>query len=125
MPIMDGIEATREIRRLEGELNVPPLTPNVGTALAESGHKISLPPLPPDSPTAGCQTIHSAVIIVALTASSLQSDRVSALAAGCNDFLTKPVTNVWLNNKIMEWGSLKALQMYAGSSAQLQKRTGM
>jgi osomolarity two-component system response regulator SSK1 len=31
----------------------------------------------------------SPVIIVALTASSLQSDRHEALAAGCNDFLTK------------------------------------
>jgi osomolarity two-component system response regulator SSK1 len=31
----------------------------------------------------------SPVIIVALTASNLQSDRHEALAAGCNDFLTK------------------------------------
>lgn len=91
MPVMDGIQATKEIRRLES-LTVTPGTP-LSDALA--------------SP------YRSAVIIVALTASSLQSDRVAALAAGCNDFLTKPVSLEWLNNKIIEWGSIKALQMWA------------
>lgn len=57
------------------------------------------------------------VIIVALTASSLQSDRRDALSAGCNDFLTKPVSLHWLEKKIVEWGSMKALQMWANTSA--------
>jgi osomolarity two-component system response regulator SSK1 len=30
---------------------------------------------------------------------------VAALAAGCNDFLTKSVSLEWFNNKIIEWGS--------------------
>ncbi|KAH8106074.1 hypothetical protein BXZ70DRAFT_1004358 [Cristinia sonorae] len=109
MPVMDGIQATKEIRRLE-KLNgtgVFPATPQ------SEGH-----PSPSESSTGNSQSsltpsYRSSVIIVALTASSLQADRVAALAAGCNDFLTKPVTLEWLNGKIIEWGSIKALQMWA------------
>src|SRR5215475_12125264 len=99
MPVMDGIQATKEIRRLE-KLNASPEFP--GTP---QGEDRTTPVRTPSD--------RSSVIIVALTASSLQSDRVAALAAGCNDFLTKPVSLLWLNNKIIEWGSIKALQMWA------------
>lgn len=109
MPVMDGIQATKEIRRLEqsnAAAGYPPVTPSLETPLRT----------PSDTSTETKSTsspYRSSVIIVALTASSLQSDRVAALAAGCNDFLTKPVSLVWLNNKIIEWGSIKALQMWA------------
>lgn len=117
MPIMDGIQATKEIRRLEkvnATAGYPPSTPMSD----------DLPRTPPvrtpsdtsaevDSSRGTASPYRSSVIIVALTASSLQSDRVAALAAGCNDFLTKPVSLQWLNNKIIEWGSIKALQMWA------------
>lgn len=107
MPVMDGIQATKEIRRTEkqnGAVGFP------GTPTSEGQTTPS--DVSTDSRTASTP-YRSSVIIVALTASSLQSDRVAALAAGCNDFLTKPVSLHWLNSKIIEWGSIKALQMWA------------
>ena len=111
MPVMDGIQATKEIRRMEKMSGAPgfPNTPT-GTPTSEGQRT------PPDSTSESRQPatpFRSSVIIVALTASSLQTDRVAALTAGCNDFLTKPVSLQWLNSKIIEWGSIKALQMWA------------
>ncbi|KAF7354900.1 hypothetical protein MSAN_01404500 [Mycena sanguinolenta] len=112
MPVMDGIDATKEIRRLE-KLNAaegyPPVSPSSVSSptSATSTLNATTPSI------AGASPYRSSVIIVAQTASSLNSDRVKALAAGCNDFLTKPVNHHWLNNKVTEWGSIKALQMWA------------
>lgn len=106
MPVMDGIQATKEIRRLESLTAASGYTP--GTPLSDTPSEGAF-----SESRASASPYRSAVIIVALTASSLQSDRVAALAAGCNDFLTKPVSLEWLNNKIIEWGSIKALQMWA------------
>ncbi|KAI0722203.1 hypothetical protein C8T65DRAFT_691870 [Cerioporus squamosus] len=111
MPVMDGIQATKEIRRMEKSNGVGgfPTTPQSDGQQTPSEASTTS-----DTPrSASTPSYRSSVIIVALTASSLQSDRVAALAAGCNDFLTKPVSLHWLNNKIIEWGSIKALQMWA------------
>lgn len=109
MPVMDGIQATKEIRKMEkanAMAGFPPLTPT-------GGEGSSTPSEATSESRAMPSPYRSSVIIVALTASSLQSDRHAALAAGCNDFLTKPVSLLWLNNKIIEWGSIKALQVWA------------
>lgn len=96
LPVMDGIEATKEIRRLEH-----------ASQTSRSRTDASMLPV--------ISARHS-VIIVALTASVLISDRVEALAAGCNDFLNKPVSLPWLQRKILEWGSMQYL-LHAGLSS--------
>ncbi|KAG9317120.1 hypothetical protein JVU11DRAFT_1311 [Chiua virens] len=107
MPVMDGIQATKEIRQLEAVACAP------STPQSDSSGRTPSDVTSESRASTSTSPYRSSVIIVALTASSLQSDRVAALAAGCNDFLTKPVSLQWLNNKIIEWGSIKALQMWA------------
>lgn len=91
LPVMNGLDATKEIRRLERLNNIGVFSNLPVTANAEGkGDGSESPKVPEGDENLGNRDLFkSPVIIVALTASSLQSDRHEALAAGCNDFLTK------------------------------------
>ena len=67
MPIMDGYEATRNIRKAESQKDLEP------------------------SP------------IIALTAHAMKGDRERCLAAGMNDFITKPFNEQQLANVLAKW----------------------
>ncbi|MFL6710465.1 MAG: response regulator [Massilia sp.] len=71
MPVMDGMAATAEIRRLE----------------RDSKASRSLP-------------------IIAITANALQGDRETCLAAGMDDYLSKPFTQAQLSSLLGRWMSM-------------------
>ncbi|MGK7924362.1 MAG: response regulator [Spirulina sp.] len=89
MPVMDGYEATRQIREQEEERE---------KSRESDSPPITHYPLP--------ITEHR-VPIIALTASAFVEDRQKALAAGCDDFLSKPFQEVELLAKMEEHLGLK------------------
>jgi osomolarity two-component system response regulator SSK1 len=95
LPVMNGLDATKEIRRLE-RLNGIGVFPKTASGRFSASNASAADRRPglrrtvsEEDTLSDLSLFRSPVIIVALTASSLQSDRHEALAAGCNDFLTK------------------------------------
>lgn len=97
LPIMSGLDATREIRRLERVNSIGVFS----SAASSAPEEVKGEPDEKDK-LENKDLFKSPVIIVALTASSLQSDRHEALAAGCNDFLTKVGAFLYSLNCLLE-----------------------
>lgn len=141
LPVMNGLDATKEVRRLEW-LNGIGVLPKAISGCSVSGVNRTFPPWKDskhrhlsseEDALANRSMFHSPAVIVAMTASSLQTDRQEALTAGCNDFLTKvcfagpgprylvatnlnekPVRFPWLKQKVTEWGCMQALIDFDG-----------
>ncbi len=73
MPILDGYEATRELRRLEA------------TGAAGSGEL----------------DLHT--VVIAMTANALKGDREKCLAAGMDDYISKPIAIEKLKSVLENW----------------------
>ncbi len=86
MPIMDGYEATEEIRRREGRCQ------NKSKKLENTTCSME-----PFSPTP------QPLIIVAMTANAMPGDQEKCLAAGMNDYLSKPIKRESLEALLIKW----------------------
>lgn len=104
MPEMDGFHATREIRRLEA----------IGTGHEAIDSWTTCPwPLAPRH-----------IPIIAMTANALQEDRGRCLAAGMDDYLSKPVQAKILAEVLARWTAAPAVSSDSTDARPVQKASG-
>ncbi|MEM8807103.1 MAG: GAF domain-containing protein, partial [Cyanobacteria bacterium P01_G01_bin.38] len=93
MPVMDGYEATRRIKAGEqGSRGVEEQGNSLLTPTLREGQSPTPPhPLTFSPPHPSPFPFPPSPVIIALTASAFEEDRTAILAAGCDDFVRKPL----------------------------------
>jgi len=101
MPVMDGYQATQEIKRRERR--------------EESGDNLIFSPFSnPHSPT-------PSTIIIALTANAFEEEKQAMMQAGCDDFINKPFREELLLEKLALY--LGAKYLYQEDNNQIEQQT--
>ena len=80
---------------------------------------IQMPGMDGNATTAGLRALGIKTPIIALTATATEKNREQALAAGCNDFLAKPIESERLLELLCLWISKTAGVNWASATEQL------
>ena len=96
MPEMDGFAATAEIRRREASGNVS------SSKFQVSGSKLEGSDSQPETCNLKLETQRH-IPIIAMTANAMQEDRGRCLAAGMDDYMSKPVQSKILAEMLARW----------------------
>ena len=91
MPVLDGYEATARLRRLEAE------------AIAS-----------------GKMKPHQMTVVIAMTANALKGDREKCLAAGMDDYISKPISMEKLKSVLENWSAQLRIKNQISNSEESQ-----
>jgi PAS domain S-box-containing protein len=95
MPVLDGYEATRELRRMEA----------TGAAAGK---------MEPDRKT----------VVIAMTANALKGDREKCLAAGMDDYISKPISIEKLKSVLENWSAHLKIKIPQFKSEEVKNSAG-
>jgi two-component system sensor histidine kinase/response regulator len=104
MPVMDGYEATKEIKKAQARKLLAKRGETQDEKSLDSGFKLQNREHQTDDPLHPLSlTNPTSTVIIALTASAFEEQRLAILEAGCDDFLRKPFREEQLFEKIAHY----------------------